>query len=56
MHFASNSAEIQERDKEKLDRLYESLSNNSLSTLTTLLTIITSDFLDKFNCSLLVAP
>ena len=33
VHFASNSAEIQERDKEKLDRLYESLSNNSLTQI-----------------------
>ena len=33
IHFASNSAEIQERDKEELDRLYERLSNNSLTQI-----------------------
>ena len=33
LHFASNSAEIRERDKEELDRLYERLSNNSLTQI-----------------------
>ena len=33
IHFASNSAEIRERDKEELDRLYERLSNNSLTQI-----------------------
>ena len=33
VHFASNSAEIREGDKEELDRLYERLSNNSLTQI-----------------------
>tara|TARA_B100000945_G_C20321686_1_gene567972 strand:- start:20 stop:709 length:690 start_codon:yes stop_codon:yes gene_type:complete len=33
VHFASNSAEIKESDKEKLDRLYERLLNNPLTQI-----------------------
>ena len=33
VHFASNSAEIKERDKEELDRLYDRLFNNSLTQI-----------------------